>query len=69
MDQNELSLKLHHISVPSGASKMISEPMVFSTQTAHVPCSRLAQSATDLNELTLEPRHLAIPSGASKTIS
>ena len=35
-DENELSLQPDHLRVPSGASKMISEPMVCSTQTVHL---------------------------------
>jgi hypothetical protein len=32
------SLMPHHLGVPSGASKMISEPMVRLTQTKHLSC-------------------------------
>ena len=35
MDQNESPHDPRHLEVPSGASKMISEPMVRSTQTVH----------------------------------
>jgi hypothetical protein len=38
-DQNELPLEPCHLGVPSGASKMISEPMVCSTQTVHLSCT------------------------------
>jgi hypothetical protein len=38
MDQNELSLDPSHLGVPSGVSKMISEPIACSAQTVHQPC-------------------------------
>jgi hypothetical protein len=53
-----------HLGVPSGVSKIISEPMVRLAQTVH-----LSRIQTDRIELPLEPRHLGVPSGASKTIS
>jgi hypothetical protein len=34
----ELSLEVHHLGVPLGASKMISEPMVRLAQTMHLYC-------------------------------
>jgi hypothetical protein len=39
MDQNELPLEPHDLGVPSGARKMISEPMVRLEQTVHLPCT------------------------------
>jgi hypothetical protein len=36
MDRNELSLEPRYLGVPSGASKMITEPMVRSAQTVHL---------------------------------
>jgi hypothetical protein len=42
MDRNELLLKPHHLGVPSGASKMISEPMVCLVQTVHVPSIKIS---------------------------
>jgi hypothetical protein len=39
MDRNELSLEPRHLGVPSGTSKMISEPMVRMEQTVHQSCS------------------------------
>jgi hypothetical protein len=38
-DQNELPLEPHHRVVPSGASKMISEPRVRLAQTMHLSCT------------------------------
>jgi hypothetical protein len=35
MDRNELPLEPRHLGVPSGASKMIYEPMVCLAQTVH----------------------------------
>ena len=45
MDRNELPLEPHHLAVPSGASKMISESMVRSSQTMHL-------SYTDTNTVS-----------------
>jgi len=36
MDRNELPLEPRHVGVPSGASKMISEPMVRLAQIMHL---------------------------------
>ena len=38
MDRNELPLEPHHVGVRSGASKMISEPMVRLAQIMHLSC-------------------------------
>jgi hypothetical protein len=38
MGQNEHPLKLHHLGVASGASKIISEPMVRLVQTMNLSC-------------------------------
>jgi hypothetical protein len=38
MDSNKLQLEPHHLGVSSGASKMISEPMVHTSQTVHLYC-------------------------------
>jgi hypothetical protein len=56
------------LGVPSGASKMISEPMVHSTQTVHLSCIKIS-TVSKQTELSLEPRHLGVPSDASKIIS
>jgi hypothetical protein len=59
-----------HLEVPSGASKMIYEPMVRLTQTEHLSCTNAnTVSKTDRNEISHDPRHLGVPSGASNTIS
>ena len=39
MDQNELPLEPRHLVIPSGASKMISEPMVRLVQSMHLSCT------------------------------
>ena len=70
MVQNELPVELRHLGVPSGASKMISEPMVRSTQTVHLSCVKIStMSKKDRNELPLQPCHLVEPSSASKMFS
>jgi hypothetical protein len=42
MDRHEITYDPHHLEVPSGASKMISEPMVCLAQTVHLPCDKIA---------------------------
>jgi hypothetical protein len=42
MDQNEIPHDPCHLGVPSGVSKMISEPMVRSAQTVHWSCIKIS---------------------------
>jgi hypothetical protein len=64
----EHSLEPRQLGVPSGASKMIYEPMVRSTHTVHL--SHIKISTIPIwTELSREPLHLGVPSGVSKTIS
>jgi hypothetical protein len=42
MDQNKLPVEPCHQGVPSGASKMISDPMVCSAQTLHLSCGKIS---------------------------
>jgi hypothetical protein len=39
MDRNELPLEPHHLGVPSGLPKMITESMVFLTKIVHLSCT------------------------------
>jgi hypothetical protein len=39
MNQNDLPLEPHHLGVPLGLSKMISEPLVCLVQTVQVSCT------------------------------
>jgi hypothetical protein len=41
-DQNEIKYDPSHLGVPSGASKMISEPMVHSPQIVHLSCIKIS---------------------------
>jgi hypothetical protein len=66
MDQNKIPHDPRNLGVPSSASKMIYEPMVYLAQTVHLSCIKIC---TNQNELSLEPRHLGVPLGAPKTIS
>jgi hypothetical protein len=50
MDRNKIPQDPQHLVVPSGASKMISKPMVRSAQTMHLSCVRLALSLNELNQ-------------------
>jgi hypothetical protein len=64
MDENELPVEPRQQGVPSGSSKMISEPKVRLAQTVHLSCIQ-----TDLNVIPHYPRHVGVPSDASKMIS
>ena len=69
MDPNKLPLEPRHLVIPSGASKMISEPMVRSVQTVHLSCVKISTiSKRTENELPPVPRHLGVASDASKMI-
>jgi hypothetical protein len=68
MERSEIPHDPRHLGVPSGASKMISEPMVRSTHTGHLSCIKI-KTISKWTELSLEPRHLRVLSGSSKTIS
>ena len=41
-DRNKIPLDPHHLEVPAGVSKMISEPMVCSAQTMHLSCVKVS---------------------------
>ena len=71
MDRNEIPHVPRHLGVPSCASKMISEPMVRSAQTAHLSCVKISTISTwTANRARLaQTGHLGVPSGASKMIS
>ena len=69
MERSEIPHDPRHLGVPSGASKIISDPMVRLTHTVHYLASRLALCPKGQKELPLEPRHLVVPLSASKTIS
>jgi hypothetical protein len=56
-DQNKLSLEPHHLGVPSGAFKTISEPMVCSAQTMHQSSIKIV-SFNKRNEIRLYMTHV-----------
>ena len=68
MDQNKLLAALSHLGVPSGASKMIFDPMVRLAQSVHLSCTNIDNISNGPNEIPHDPRHLGVPSGASKMI-
>ena len=68
LERREIPQDPRHLGVPSGASKMVSEPMVCLTQTVHLSCVKITLYPKGRNELPLEPRHLVVPATASKTI-
>ena len=68
MDRNEIPHDPRHLGVPSGASKMISEPMVRLTQIVNQSCVNFS-TISKRSEISLGPHHLGVPSRASKRIS
>jgi hypothetical protein len=68
MERREIPHDPRHLGVPLGASKMIFEPMVHSTQTLHLSSVKI-RTISKQTKLLLEPCHLGVPSGASKMIS
>jgi hypothetical protein len=66
--RSEILHDLCHLGVLSGASKMMSEPMVRSTQTVHQSCIKIS-TISKWTKLSLEPHYLGVPLAASKTIS
>ena len=69
LTKNKLPLETHHLGVPSGASKRLSEPMVRLAPTVHLSCTDTNSLQTERNEIPYDPVHLGAPSGASKMIS
>jgi hypothetical protein len=69
MNQNEFPLEPRHLGVPSGASKMISKPMVLWRKRAPILHRHYCCLQTDRNEIQQDPRHLGVSSGACKMIS
>jgi hypothetical protein len=67
MERRDTSHDPHRLGVLSSASKTISEPLVHSTQTAHLSCVKFSTTYKRI-ELSLEPHHLGRASGASKMI-
>jgi hypothetical protein len=60
MDSNDLPLEPRLLGVPSGASKMISGPMVCLAQAVHLSCTDTNSLQMDQNELALGPCHLGV---------
>jgi hypothetical protein len=52
MYQNELPLEPRHLGVPSGASKMILEPVVRLAQTVHLSCIKIS-TISKRNEVSI----------------
>jgi hypothetical protein len=46
-------LEPRHLGVPSGASKIISEPMVRLTQTVHLSCIKISTISNELNQTSI----------------
>ena len=68
-ESNEIPHDPRHLGGPSGASKMIFEPMVRLAQTVHLSYINITPSPNGPNEIRHDPRHLGVASGASKIIS
>jgi hypothetical protein len=70
MDRNEIQHDPRHLGVPSGASKMISKPMVhLAKNRVPILCQDLYYLQMDRNGFPPKPRHQGVASGASKMIS
>jgi hypothetical protein len=67
MERRGISHDPRHLGVLLVMYKMISEPMVFLTQTVHLSCVKIS-TISKWTELSLEPHHQGVPSGASKMI-
>ena len=67
-ERSEIPHDPRHLGVPSGASKMIYEPMVRSTQTVQLSCIKIS-TVSKWREIPHDQRHLGVPLGASKMIS
>jgi hypothetical protein len=50
MNWIELPIEPRHLGVPSGASKMISEPVVSSAQTVQICCIKFSSISNELNQ-------------------
>jgi hypothetical protein len=68
MERCEIAYEPRHSGVLLGESKMISKPMVRSTQIVRISCVKIS-TISKRTELSLEPHHLGVPSAASKMIS
>ena len=56
-DRNELSVEPRHLVVPSGASKIIPEPMVCLAQTVHLSCID-ANTVSKWTEIRFDMTHV-----------
>jgi hypothetical protein len=65
----ELSLEPRHLGLPSGASKMISKPMVCLAQTVHLPAPTLTLPPNRKKRDSTWPKSPRVPSGPSKIFS
>jgi hypothetical protein len=68
MDQNKILHDPHHLGVPSGASKMISELTYVQRKPCNYLESRLALYPNRPKRASIWASHLGVPSSASKTI-
>jgi hypothetical protein len=69
MNRNKLPLDPCYLGVPSGVLKMISKPIVRSTQTVYLLCRDKYYLQTDRNKLPLGILYLGVLSGVPKVIS
>jgi hypothetical protein len=59
IDQNKRPLEPLHLGVPSGASKMISEPVVHLAQIVHLSCTN-ANTVSKWTEMRYHMTHVSI---------
>jgi hypothetical protein len=67
-DRNEIPHDPRHLVVLSGVSKTIFKPVVYSVQTVHLSCFKLALSPNRPKRAPLVPCHLGVPPSVSKMI-
>jgi hypothetical protein len=67
-DPNGLPIDPRHVGVPSGASKMISEPNTCSAQTVHLSCVDINAAPNGLKWASTWSTHVRVSSRASKMI-
>jgi hypothetical protein len=69
MDRNELPLEARHLGVPSGASKIISKPMVHSAQAVHLSYAETNTiSKQTETKLSHDIYYLGVPSDVPKAM-
>jgi hypothetical protein len=69
MDQNNIPLDPHHIGIPSGVPKAISEPIVHSVQTVYQSCMQINTISKRPKWASMWLMSLGVPLGVPKKTS